>query len=108
MSLSAIATNGVIPAGGPYYVISRGLGPSVGGAVGVLFYLGNSIAGAMYVVGAVEIFILYIYPKASIFGDADSDPFAKANATRVYGSALLLLVQDTACMDRSFGIDLLK
>jgi len=54
LSLSAIATNGTIQAGGPYYVISRNLGVEVGGALGVLFYLGTTCAASMYVLGAVE------------------------------------------------------
>jgi len=54
LSLSAIATNGTIQAGGPYYVISRNLGVEVGGALGILFYLGTTIAASMYVLGAVE------------------------------------------------------
>lgn len=54
LSLSAIATNGRVDAGGPYFVISRNLGPEVGVAVGILFYLGTTIAASMYVLGAVE------------------------------------------------------
>ena len=54
LSLSAIATNGTIRAGGPYYVISRTLGLEIGGALGLLFYLGNTVAASMYVLGAVE------------------------------------------------------
>jgi len=54
LSLSAIATNGRVEAGGPYFVISRNLGPEVGVAVGILFYLGTTIAASMYVLGAVE------------------------------------------------------
>ena len=53
--MSAIATNGVVPAGGSYFMISRALGPEFGGAVGVLFYLGTSVASSMYIIGAIEI-----------------------------------------------------
>ena len=52
--ISAIRTNGRIEAGGPYFVISRNLGPEVGVAVGILFYLGTTIAASIYVLGAVE------------------------------------------------------
>ena len=58
ISMSAIATNGVVPGGGSYFLISRALGPEFGGAVGVLFYLGTSVASSMYIVGAVEIFLV--------------------------------------------------
>jgi len=54
LSLSAIATNGTIEAGGPYYVISRTLGPEIGGAIGLLFYIGTTGSASMYVLGAVE------------------------------------------------------
>lgn len=55
LSLSAIATNGRLGGGGPYALISRNLGPEIGGAVGILFYLGTTIAATMYVLGAVEV-----------------------------------------------------
>mmetsp|Transcript_35847 Transcript_35847/g.40882 ORF Transcript_35847/g.40882 Transcript_35847/m.40882 type:complete len:946 (-) Transcript_35847:164-3001(-) len=54
LSLSAIATNGEIQAGGPYYVISRTLGIEIGGPLGLLFYLGTTLATSMYVLGAIE------------------------------------------------------
>lgn len=54
LSLSAIATNGEIQAGGPYYVISRTLGIEIGGPLGLLFYLGTTLATTIYVLGAVE------------------------------------------------------
>ena len=39
MSMSAIATNGEIKGGGAYYLISRSLGPNLGGAIGIVFRL---------------------------------------------------------------------
>ncbi|KAL7554671.1 hypothetical protein ACHAWF_018171 [Thalassiosira exigua] len=54
LSLGAIASNGTIQAGGPYYIISRTLGVEIGGALGVLFYLGTTLGASMHVMGAVE------------------------------------------------------
>jgi len=56
LSLSAIATNGKVLVGGPYFLISRNLGRSIGGAIGFLFYIGTTLAASMYVLGAVEAF----------------------------------------------------
>uniref|UniRef100_A0A0E0ATY3 Cation chloride cotransporter n=1 Tax=Oryza glumipatula TaxID=40148 RepID=A0A0E0ATY3_9ORYZ len=57
ISLSAIATNGAMKGGGPYYLIGRALGPEVGVSIGLCFFLGNAVAGSMYVLGAVETFL---------------------------------------------------
>uniref|UniRef100_A0A4W5MYE4 Solute carrier family 12 member 6 n=1 Tax=Hucho hucho TaxID=62062 RepID=A0A4W5MYE4_9TELE len=82
ISMSAIATNGVVPAGGSYFMISRSLGPEFGGAVGLCFYLGTTFAGAMYILGAIEILLMYIAPWGA----------AMLNNMRVYGSIFLLLM----------------
>ncbi len=58
ISMSAIATNGVVPAGGSYFMIGRSLGPECGGAVGLLFYIGTTFAASMYIIGAVEIILV--------------------------------------------------
>ena len=54
LSLSAICTNGVVGSGGAYFLISRNLGPAVGGSIGILFSLANCVAVALYVVGFAE------------------------------------------------------
>ncbi|KAJ8367503.1 hypothetical protein AAFF_G00317060 [Aldrovandia affinis] len=93
ISMSAIATNGVVPAGGSYYMISRSLGPEFGGAVGICFYLGTTFAGAMYILGCIEILLIYIVPQAAIWkmeGLEGSDAEAALlNNMRVYGTCVL-------------------
>ena len=56
LSLSAIATNTRVKAGGAYYLISRSLGVEFGGAIGVVFFLAQAISVAMYVIGFTEAF----------------------------------------------------
>ncbi|KAL3631580.1 Protein ccc1 [Castilleja foliolosa] len=80
LSLSAIATNGAMKGGGPYYLIGRALGPEVGVSIGLCFFLGNAVAGALYVLGAVETFLNAI-PAAGIFRDAET--YVRVNGTDI-------------------------
>ncbi|CAH1121202.1 unnamed protein product [Ceutorhynchus assimilis] len=91
ISMSAIATNGVVPAGGSYFMISRSIGPEFGGAVGMLFYTGTTLAAAMYIVGAVEIVLVYMAPSATLFGEITNEEI-KFNNFRIYGTCLLLVM----------------
>ncbi|XP_074686644.1 solute carrier family 12 member 7-like isoform X2 [Strix aluco] len=94
ISMSAIATNGVVPAGGSYYMISRSLGPEFGGAVGLCFYLGTTFAGAMYILGTIEILLTYISPSAAIFKaeEVGKETEAMLNNMRVYGTCIIILM----------------
>uniref|UniRef100_A0A3B5LR49 Uncharacterized protein n=1 Tax=Xiphophorus couchianus TaxID=32473 RepID=A0A3B5LR49_9TELE len=85
ISMSAIATNGVVPAGGSYYMISRSLGPEFGGAVGLCFYLGTTFAGSLYILGTIEILLMYIVPF-------DAMKVLDENDMRIYGTCCLLLM----------------
>ncbi|KAK6479540.1 solute carrier family 12 member 5-like isoform X1 [Huso huso] len=93
ISMSAIATNGVVPAGGSYYMISRSLGPEFGGAVGLCFYLGTTFAGAMYILGTIEILLTYIVPQAAVFKldglEGAEMEAAMLNNMRIYGTCVL-------------------
>lgn len=51
LSLCAIVTNGEVKGGGAYYLISRALGPTYGGVIGLLFFCAQAVATSMYVIG---------------------------------------------------------
>ena len=64
LSLSSIATNTRLPAGGPYAMISKALGWEVGGAIGIPLFLCQALAVAMYIFGFREGW-LRIFPQHS-------------------------------------------
>ncbi|MBT8335050.1 MAG: Na-K-Cl cotransporter, partial [Gemmatimonadetes bacterium] len=54
LSLSSIATNTRIGAGGPYAIVHRSLGVEVGGSIGIPLYLTRPLGTAMYIFGFRE------------------------------------------------------
>ncbi|MBN3299573.1 S12A3 protein, partial [Amia calva] len=54
LSISAISTNGKVISGGTYFMISRTLGPEIGGPIGLVFSFANALACAMNTVGFAE------------------------------------------------------
>uniref|UniRef100_A0A3B4WVD1 Solute carrier family 12 member 10, tandem duplicate 1 n=1 Tax=Seriola lalandi dorsalis TaxID=1841481 RepID=A0A3B4WVD1_SERLL len=56
LSISAIATNGRVISGGAYFMISRSLGPEIGGPIGMVFSFANALACALNTVGFAEVF----------------------------------------------------
>jgi len=54
LSLSAVATNMTVRAGGNYYIISRSLGLEIGGAIGIPLFLSQAISVAFYIIGFTE------------------------------------------------------
>ena len=54
LSLSSIATNTKVEAGGAYFLISRSLGLEIGSSIGVPFFLAQTVSVAFYIVGFTE------------------------------------------------------
>uniref|UniRef100_G1SYG3 Solute carrier family 12 member 3 n=1 Tax=Oryctolagus cuniculus TaxID=9986 RepID=G1SYG3_RABIT len=54
LSISAISTNGKVKSGGTYFLISRSLGPELGGSIGLIFSFANAVGVAMHTVGFAE------------------------------------------------------
>lgn len=57
LSISSIATNRTVKAGGDYYMISRSLGMPIGGAIGVALFFALALSMSLYLVGFAESFL---------------------------------------------------
>jgi len=65
LSLSAIATNTHVGAGGAYFLISRSLGLQIGGSIGVPLFFAQAISVAFYLVGFTES-LQFLWPTVSV------------------------------------------
>ena len=54
LSISSISTNTPVLSGGPYFLISRSLGPGFGSSIGLTYYVSQSLAVPFYVIGFTE------------------------------------------------------
>jgi len=57
LSISSIATDKKVGAGGPYYIVSRSLGLPIGGTLGLALFVGLSFSISLYVIGFSESFL---------------------------------------------------
>ena len=71
-------SNGEVKGGGAYFLISRALGPTYGGVIGLLFFCAQAVASSMYVIGFSDSIV-------DILKKSGSDPFTGdfANDQRV-------------------------
>ena len=95
-SLSAIATNGEVEGGGAYFLISRNLGASFGGSIGLIFSLANAVSMSMYLVGFAET-VVNIYS-----GDDDQTEGSfivdKRMDIRIWATVALVCLLGLACV----------
>ncbi len=64
LSLSALISNGVMRGGGAYFIISRAVGPELGGAIGVCFYFSYSVGCCFYMVSTAESIVQALFPDS--------------------------------------------
>jgi solute carrier family 12 sodium/potassium/chloride transporter 2 len=62
LAMSSITTNIKIGAGGAYSIISKSLGLEAGGSIGIPFYISQTLAAALYIVGFTEGWLL-LFPS---------------------------------------------
>ncbi|MBE0572693.1 MAG: amino acid permease [Ignavibacteriaceae bacterium] len=59
LSVSSIATDKKVKAGGTYFMISRSLGLPIGGTLGLALFVGLSFSVSLYLIGFAESFLSY-------------------------------------------------
>ncbi len=72
-----------ISGGGVYYMISRALGPALGGSIGLMFTVANTISVATYTIGFAESLLDFL---------ADLMPSWDGIVVSVVSQTLLLLL----------------
>ncbi len=68
-SFSAIATNTRVGVGGAYFMISRSLGPEIGGAIGIPLFFSQVLSVTLYAFGLAES-LRFVWPAIPVQGAA--------------------------------------
>ena len=92
LSVSSIATDKRVQAGGTYYMISRSLGLPIGGTLGIALFVGLSFSVSLYLIGFAESFLRYW------------DFGITVNSIRLTGTIVLLLVTAITFISTSLAI----
>ncbi|MGB3586339.1 MAG: Na-K-Cl cotransporter, partial [Tunicatimonas sp.] len=92
LSVSSIATDKKVKAGGTYYMISRSLGLSIGGTLGLALFVGLSFSVSLYIIGFSESFLQY-------FGWS-----ADTHSIRVAGTIALIAVTTITIISTSLAL----
>ncbi|MEQ6119845.1 hypothetical protein [Reichenbachiella sp. MALMAid0571] len=92
LSVSSIATDKKVQAGGTYYMISRSLGLPIGGTLGIALFVGLSFSVSLYLIGFSESFLNYWGFSSDI------------NNIRLTGSLVLLAVTTVTFISTSLAI----
>ena len=92
LSVSSVATDKKIGAGGIYYVLSRSMGIPIGGSIGIALFVGTAFSIALYLIGFAESFNAYFGFGISI------------NDLRLTGTIALLALSVLALISTSVAL----
>lgn len=93
LSVSSVATDKKIKAGGIYYMLSRSLGFPIGGAIGVALFVATALSISLYIIGFGESLL-------GVFGVEDPS----INLLRLVGGGTLLVVIGLAFLSTSLAM----
>lgn len=92
LSISSIATDKKVGAGGPYYIVSRSLGLPIGGTLGLALFTGLAFSVSLYVIGFSESFLSTIGIERT------------PTAIRICGTITILLITVVTFISTAFAI----
>lgn len=92
LSISSIATDKKVGAGGPYYIVSRSLGLPIGGTLGLALFVGLSFSISLYIIGFCESFLAV----------ADIEP--TPTNIRLAGTVVMLVLTGVTLVSTAFAI----
>lgn len=92
LSVSSIATDKKVEAGGTYYMISRSLGLPIGGTLGLSLFVGMSFSVSLYLIGFAESFLNYWNYEVTI------------ESIRITGTIILMVVTAVTLISTSLAL----
>ncbi len=98
LSVSSVATDKKIGAGGIYYVLSRSMGIPIGGSIGIALYIGTAFSIALYLIGFAESFNGYFG-----FGMSIND-FRITGTIALISITILALISTSVALKAQFFI----
>ncbi|HIP37353.1 MAG TPA: amino acid permease, partial [Crocinitomix sp.] len=98
LSVSSVATDKKIGAGGIYYVLSRSMGIPIGGSIGIALYVGTALSIALYLIGFAENFNGYFGYGMTI------NDFRLTGTIALVSLTILALISTSAAIKAQFFI----
>ena len=98
LSVSSVATDKKIGAGGIYYVLSRSMGIPIGCSIGIALYVGTAFSIALYLIGFSESFNAYFG-----FGMTVND-FRLTGTVALIALTILALISTTLALKAQYII----